>query len=121
MQIGKPLSNACLHGYNGTIFAYGQTGSGKTHTILGMLSGDSLFKTLYCVFSPRLCVPIDVQEMKKVKRESFTAEEKVWHLRHPMGQRTRKRLHLLRRQRLTNLQLVKNQKVYIQTQIMIKV
>lgn len=34
-QIGKPISNSCLSGYNGTIFAYGQTGAGKTFTILG--------------------------------------------------------------------------------------
>ena len=34
-QVGKPISAACLEGYNGTIFAYGQTGSGKTHTMFG--------------------------------------------------------------------------------------
>lgn len=27
--------NACLDGFNGTIFAYGQTSSGKTHTMQG--------------------------------------------------------------------------------------
>jgi kinesin family protein 15 len=44
---GKPITETCLSGYNGTIFAYGnipsffsiypsgQTGSGKTFTILG--------------------------------------------------------------------------------------
>eukprot|EP01084_Bolivina_argentea_P280204 479187_1 len=36
--VGKPITNACLSGYNGTIFAYGQTGSGKTFTILGDLN-----------------------------------------------------------------------------------
>lgn len=35
LQIGKPLLEACLEGYNGTIFAYGQTGSGKTFTLDG--------------------------------------------------------------------------------------
>jgi len=34
-KVGKPLSNSCLAGYNGTIFAYGQTGSGKTYTMQG--------------------------------------------------------------------------------------
>ena len=34
-SVGKPITNACLSGYNGTIFAYGQTGSGKTFTLLG--------------------------------------------------------------------------------------
>ena len=37
-SVGKPITNACLSGYNGTIFAYGQTGSGKTFTILGIIS-----------------------------------------------------------------------------------
>ena len=41
-QIGKPISNSCLSGYNGTIFAYGQTGAGKTFTILGSSSELSL-------------------------------------------------------------------------------
>lgn len=34
-KVGKPITDTCLAGYNGTIFAYGQTGSGKTHTIQG--------------------------------------------------------------------------------------
>ncbi|OQS04309.1 kinesin, partial [Thraustotheca clavata] len=33
--VGRPITRACLEGYNGTIFAYGQTGSGKTFTMLG--------------------------------------------------------------------------------------
>lgn len=37
-SVGKPITNACLSGYNGTIFAYGQTGSGKTFTLLGINS-----------------------------------------------------------------------------------
>lgn len=34
-KVGRPISESCLAGYNGTIFAYGQTGTGKTFTILG--------------------------------------------------------------------------------------
>ena len=34
-RLGKPIVDACLQGYNSTLFAYGQTGSGKTHTIQG--------------------------------------------------------------------------------------
>ena len=34
-KVGKPITESCLFGYNGTIFAYGQTGAGKTFTILG--------------------------------------------------------------------------------------
>ncbi|KAG6595782.1 Kinesin-like protein [Phytophthora cinnamomi] len=33
--VGAPVTQACLEGYNGTIFAYGQTGSGKTFTMQG--------------------------------------------------------------------------------------
>ena len=33
--IGRPLSEACLSGYNVTTFAYGQTGAGKTYTMFG--------------------------------------------------------------------------------------
>jgi len=31
------MVDACLTGYNGTIFAYGQTGSGKTFTMQGLV------------------------------------------------------------------------------------
>lgn len=34
-HVGKPITDTCIKGYNGTIFAYGQTGSGKTFTITG--------------------------------------------------------------------------------------
>lgn len=34
-EAAKPIVEACLQGYNGTIFAYGQTGAGKTFTIQG--------------------------------------------------------------------------------------
>eukprot|EP00808_Paulinella_micropora_P000184 g70508.t1 len=34
-KVGKPITDTCMKGYNGTIVAYGQTGSGKTHTIQG--------------------------------------------------------------------------------------
>ena len=38
-NVGVPLTESCLQGFNGTIIAYGQTGSGKTHTLFGC-SGD---------------------------------------------------------------------------------
>ncbi|XP_051546297.1 kinesin-like protein KIF15-A isoform X2 [Myxocyprinus asiaticus] len=34
-SVAKNIVEACMNGYNGTIFAYGQTGSGKTFTMLG--------------------------------------------------------------------------------------
>ena len=33
--VGKPLCEATLAGFNGTIFCYGQTGAGKTYTLSG--------------------------------------------------------------------------------------
>ncbi|XP_043498818.1 kinesin-like protein KIF6 [Polistes fuscatus] len=37
-NIGRPVIDSVLDGYNGTVFAYGQTGSGKTYTITGQIS-----------------------------------------------------------------------------------
>ncbi|XP_014298603.1 kinesin-related protein 4 isoform X2 [Microplitis demolitor] len=34
-QTVKPIVQAAMNGFNGTIFAYGQTGSGKTYTMMG--------------------------------------------------------------------------------------
>lgn len=34
-DLGVPILESALNGYNGTIFAYGQTGAGKTHSITG--------------------------------------------------------------------------------------
>ena len=33
--VGRPLADACVAGYNVTVFAYGQTGSGKSYTMMG--------------------------------------------------------------------------------------
>ncbi|KAG7388545.1 hypothetical protein PHYPSEUDO_012182 [Phytophthora pseudosyringae] len=37
----EPSVQACLEGYNATVFAYGQTGTGKTHTLFGRDLGSS--------------------------------------------------------------------------------
>ncbi|KAF7382660.1 hypothetical protein HZH66_013062 [Vespula vulgaris] len=37
-DVGRPVIESVLDGYNGTVFAYGQTGSGKTYTITGKVS-----------------------------------------------------------------------------------
>ena len=34
-EVGKPIVEEVLKGFNCTIFAYGQTGSGKTYTMFG--------------------------------------------------------------------------------------
>jgi len=41
LEVGRPVVERALEGFNGTIFAYGQTATGKTHTILGA-PGDDL-------------------------------------------------------------------------------
>jgi hypothetical protein len=33
--VGRPSCEACLEGFNSTVFAYGQTGAGKTFTMQG--------------------------------------------------------------------------------------
>lgn len=38
---GRPLVDACIKGYNSTLFAYGQTGSGKTFSMMGVLGTDN--------------------------------------------------------------------------------
>jgi len=35
-EIGYPIIESVMQGYNGTVFAYGQTGTGKSHTMQGM-------------------------------------------------------------------------------------
>lgn len=40
-EVGTPILEAVMEGYNGTILAYGQTGSGKTYTMFGEGSDDA--------------------------------------------------------------------------------
>jgi len=37
-KAGRPLADACMKGYNATVFAYGQTGAGKTFTVQGPIA-----------------------------------------------------------------------------------
>mmetsp|Transcript_4746 Transcript_4746/g.9155 ORF Transcript_4746/g.9155 Transcript_4746/m.9155 type:complete len:1670 (+) Transcript_4746:58-5067(+) len=62
-NVGKPISDTCLAGYNGTIFAYGQTGSGKTHTITGPSLEDEQRGILPRVFQ-HLCAQMARNERK---------------------------------------------------------
>jgi len=36
-SVVKPIVDATVNGFNGTVFAYGQTSSGKTYTMMGTL------------------------------------------------------------------------------------
>lgn len=64
--IGKPMTEACLDGYNATIFAYGQTGSGKTYTMEGSSDSVSSAGLIPRVFS-HLFERIEQEQSKKVK------------------------------------------------------
>lgn len=45
-EIGKPIVDSVMEGFNGTILAYGQTSSGKTYTIMGPDINDPIRKGL---------------------------------------------------------------------------
>eukprot|EP00457_Paulinella_chromatophora_P000301 gb/GEZN01000301.1/.p1 GENE.gb/GEZN01000301.1/~~gb/GEZN01000301.1/.p1 ORF type:complete len:1631 (-),score=341.13 gb/GEZN01000301.1/:204-5063(-) len=62
-KVGKPITDTCLKGYNGTIFAYGQTGSGKTHTVQGKSTKGSERGLMPRVFE-YLCDSIAHEERK---------------------------------------------------------
>ncbi|XRA99031.1 kinesin-like protein [Pycnococcus provasolii] len=49
-EVGMPLVNSALEGYNGTMFAYGQTGTGKTHTMVGVNDNEELMGIIPRVF-----------------------------------------------------------------------
>ncbi|CAM9834777.1 unnamed protein product [Scytosiphon promiscuus] len=46
LDLGAPIVEKALQGYNATIFAYGQTGSGKTHTMMGGDTPDGIIPRL---------------------------------------------------------------------------
>lgn len=41
-DLGQPLLEKALEGYNATIFAYGQTGAGKSYTMTGSESSPGI-------------------------------------------------------------------------------
>jgi len=55
-QVGLPVLQACLQGFNGTILAYGQTGSGKTHSLLNQSPDSQMLGLL-----PRLVASLFLQ------------------------------------------------------------
>ena len=65
--VGKPIADACLAGYNGTIFAYGQTGAGKTHTMYGPPSPDQSLRGV----APRVFEYL----FAHMKRETATCDD----------------------------------------------
>ena len=66
-QSTKPIIEAFINGFNGTIFAYGQTSSGKTYTMMGSGKDDGIIhraiKRIYTSIS-KVCV------MSKLHRNS---------------------------------------------------
>jgi len=60
-HLGRPIVNAVLQGYNGTVLAYGQTGSGKTYT----MEGPSLHEEDLQGLIPRMMVSL----FKEIRRK----------------------------------------------------
>ena len=58
-EVGAPIIEGILKGFNGTIFAYGQTGSGKTHTMEGPDHNDPVMKGMIPRMFERLFQLID--------------------------------------------------------------
>ena len=52
-QSTKPIIEAFINGFNGTIFAYGQTSSGKTYTMMGSAKGSDgiIHRTIKRIYS----------------------------------------------------------------------
>jgi hypothetical protein len=70
VQVGKPVVDSALQGYNGTVLAYGQTGSGKTYTMLGTPADPGLI--------PRVCQYLfsQVDSIKKKDNASNACKKK---------------------------------------------
>ena len=68
-DVGAPILDAAMQGYNGTILAYGQTGAGKTHTLLNA-SGENSGLVPRLIASLYVAIGIDVRTVYTV-RASF--------------------------------------------------
>lgn len=67
-QIGDPLLDHALDGYNVCMFAYGQTGSGKTHSIMGREDDPGLMHLFIINLFDRIAY-MKEQEYTRVKVE----------------------------------------------------
>lgn len=70
--VGRPMAQAVMHGYNGTVLAYGQTGSGKTHTLFGADGNKDASEGRGVV--PR-CLEFIFGALEAMSRESAPADE----------------------------------------------
>lgn len=52
-SIVKPIIDAAIEGFNGTVYSYGQSNSGKTHTMIGSLEEPGI-------------IPLSIQYIYKV-------------------------------------------------------
>lgn len=67
-DLGVPILEAALGGYNGTIFAYGQTGSGKTHSITGNIQW-KLQLNIYFIQELLNCLVLFLASTKKFLKD----------------------------------------------------
>jgi len=96
-DLGLPIVDKALAGYNGTIFAYGQTGSGKTFSMMGdaespgiipLMNGD-LFAKLEAMRAARpelqfLCLVSYLEIYNEVVKDLLNPSDKQLNIReHP--------------------------------------
>jgi len=67
-QVGYPVLNNIVEGFNGTIMAYGQTSSGKTHTMQGYDMNDKEAKGIM----PRMVI-----QSNEIDRKTFFVDWKI--------------------------------------------
>tara|TARA_B110001452_G_C15149854_1_gene400193 strand:+ start:75 stop:1064 length:990 start_codon:yes stop_codon:yes gene_type:complete len=65
-DVGAPILDAAMQGYNGTILAYGQTGAGKTHTLLNA-SGENSGLVPRLIASLYVAIGIDVRTVYTIR------------------------------------------------------
>ena len=96
-DLGRPIVDKALAGYNGTIFAYGQTGSGKTFSMMGdaeapgiiPLMNDDLFAKLAAMQAARpelkfLCLVSYLEIYNEVVKDLLNPSDKQLNIReHP--------------------------------------
>lgn len=70
----RPLVNAVLSGFNGTIFAYGQTGTGKTYTMEGKERRGVAKGGGFCVMTP----PMTLDKGSKMVVMEYNVYDRIY-------------------------------------------
>ena len=70
-DIARPIVEAVLDGFNGTVFAYGQTGTGKTYTMEGVIQADEHKGVILHAFDHIFAHISNVKDKEFLVRASF--------------------------------------------------